>query len=65
MWPSWLVSLSSYSHITLKITTNRQRSVHAGVLSDDAILKQMVIAPGTTPTGLYGSQVSKGLTTQI
>ncbi|KAE9374035.1 hypothetical protein N431DRAFT_481358 [Stipitochalara longipes BDJ] len=41
---------------SFKITTNRQRSVHAGTLSDDAILKHMIIAPGTTLTGLYGSQ---------
>jgi hypothetical protein len=52
---------SSCSHNTLKITTNRQRSVYAGALSDSTILKHLVIAPGTTLTGLYGSQVGKGL----
>ncbi|RFU28209.1 hypothetical protein B7463_g8130, partial [Scytalidium lignicola] len=47
---------------SVKITTNRQRSVHAGALSDNAILKPLVIAPGTTVTGFYASKADKDST---
>jgi hypothetical protein len=40
---------------SINITTNRKQSFHAGALSDDATLKPVAIAPGSTLTGLYAS----------
>ncbi|TVY93033.1 hypothetical protein LAWI1_G004137 [Lachnellula willkommii] len=41
---------------SVKITTNRQRSIYVSPSSDDGISKPLVIAPGTTLTGFYASQ---------
>ncbi|KAI9765323.1 MAG: hypothetical protein M1839_005523 [Geoglossum umbratile] len=46
---------------SLRITTNRKRSLHVGAPPDGAPLKPVAIAPGTTLTGLYASQVGTDL----
>lgn len=51
------MSLFSYSHGGLQITTNLKRSLHTGNLPGNLALKPVAIAPRATRTGLYASHV--------